>query len=55
MHASADSESIDRSRYQSVSRFCKDLRDNHGREFLPDLANEGEEITAIASLAIVSP
>lgn len=49
--ARADSTSIDRSEYTSVSQFYTDLQSEYGTAYFPDLANEGEEIRTIAALA----
>ena len=46
--ASKESRSIDRSEYTSVSRMYTDLQNDYGKAYFPDLANEGEEIAAIA-------
>ena len=49
--ARADSTNIDRSEYTSVSQFYADLQSTYGKGFFPDLANEGEELLAIAENA----
>ena len=49
--ARADSTSIDRSEYTSVSQFYTDLQSEYGKAYFPDLANEGEEIRTIAEFA----
>lgn len=49
--ARADSTSIDRSEYTSVSQFYTDLQSEYGKAYFPDLANEGEEIRTIAAFA----
>lgn len=48
--ARADSTSIDRSEYTSVSQFYADMQSEYGQAYFPDAANEGEEATILANV-----
>lgn len=48
--ARADSKSINRDDYMSVSQFYADMHNQYGETYFPDAANEGEEAIILASV-----
>jgi len=48
--ARADSKSINRDDYMSVSQFYADMQNQYGKTYFPDATNEGEEAIILASV-----